>query len=172
MDQVSGETTGQRNFLEFDEEESGWPIFIGIITALLGVFNLIEGLLTLFSDRYGGAISEAVFFFSRTGWGLLHVLLGLLLLGVGGALLAQVEWAPAAAVGLAAATAIFQMIYVNLNPSWSWVNVALSVLIIYVLVVKGRDALGIIASYRAGPWFPLIEEDEERKKEGPELDRP
>jgi hypothetical protein len=124
------------------DSNSAWPFFAGIITGLLGVFNIVEGLLTLFSRIYGGQIGPVLYFFNLRGWGWLHLLLGLALLAGAVGLLTGQEWAPSVTVGLAGATAIFQMIYVNIIPTWSWVNVALSVLVIYALVVKGRGMLG------------------------------
>jgi hypothetical protein len=128
---------------EWDSPDTAWAVFAGVILGLLGVFNVIEGLLTLFNDRYGVQIGGAFFFFNLTGWGWLHLLLGLALLAVAAALLIGVDWAPTIAVGLAGATTIFQMIYINIIPTWSWVNVALAILIIYILVIKGRDMLGV-----------------------------
>lgn len=143
-----------------DELDSGWPTFAGIVTALLGVFNIVEGLLTLFSKRYTSIYSNWFFFFNATGWGWLHFMVGLAILGVGVALLMRMDWAPPAAVGLAAATAIFQMIYVNIIPIWSVITVGLALLIIYALVVKGRDALSMLPVYRAAPVTPPSEPDE------------
>jgi len=128
---------------DWDSSDTAWAVFAGIILGLLGVFNVVEGLLTLLNDRYGGQIGGAFFFFNLTGWGWLHLLLGLALLAVTAALLMDIDWAPSIAVGLAGATAIFQMIYINIIPTWSWVNVALAILIIYVLMIKGRNALSV-----------------------------
>jgi len=121
---------------DWDSPDAAWPIFAGIILGLLGIFNIVEGLLTLFNDRYGGQIGNAFFFFNLNGWGWLHLLLGV-------AMFMGFDWAPSIAVGLSGATAIFGMIYVNIIPTWSWVNVALAILLIWVLVIKGRDMLGV-----------------------------
>jgi hypothetical protein len=129
---------------DWDSPDAAWPIFAGIILGLLGVFNIIEGLLTLLNDRYGGLYGGTFFFFNLTGWGWLHLLLGLALLGISAAMFIGFDWAPSIAVGLAGATAIFQMIYVNIIPMWSMINVALCVLLIYALVIKGRDMLGVM----------------------------
>src|SRR5262245_36119164 len=92
---------------DWDSPDAAWPIFAGIMLGLLGIFNVVEGLLTLFNDRYGGQIGSAFFFFNLTGWGWLHLLLGLALLGVSVAMFIGFDWAPSIAVGLAGATAIF-----------------------------------------------------------------
>lgn len=134
---------------DWDSPDAAWPIFAGIILGLLGVFHLIEGLLTLLNERYGAQIGSALFFFNLKGWGWLHLLLGLALLAVSVSLFMGFDWAPSIAVGLAGATAIFGMIYVNIIPTWSWVNVGLAILLIYILVIKGREMLGIPP--RAGP---------------------
>ncbi len=132
-----------------DAEDTRWPAFAGIITTLLGVFNIVEGLLTIFNDRYGGQYGGYFFFLNLTGWGVLHLLLGLVLVAVGVTLFVGFEfelseWAGPVAVGLAGATAIFQMIYVNMIPTWSWVNVAFAVIIIYSLVIKGQGRAALL----------------------------
>jgi hypothetical protein len=128
---------------EWDSPDAAWPVFTGILLGLLGVFNVIEGLLTLLNDRYGGHIVDALFFFNLNGWGWLHLLLGLALLATSAAMFMGMGWAPSIAVGMAGATAIFQMIYVNIIFTWSLINVALAVLLLYALVIKGRDTLDI-----------------------------
>jgi hypothetical protein len=128
---------------DWDSPDAAWPIFAGILLGLLGVFNMVEGLLALLSDPYGLLVGGAFFFFNLTGWGWLHLLLGLALLAVSIAMFMGFDWAPSIAVGLAGATAIFQMIYVNIIPTWSLINVAFAVLLLYILVIKGRDMLGI-----------------------------
>ena len=128
---------------DWDSPDAAWPIFAGIMLGLLGVFNIIEGLLTLLNDRYSLQIGNALFFFNLNGWGWLHLLLGLALVAVSASMFMGFDWAPSIAVGLAGATAIFGMIYVNIIPTWSWINVAIAVLLIWVLVIKGRDMLGV-----------------------------
>jgi len=128
---------------DWDSPDAAWPLFAGILLGLLGIFNIVEGLLTLANDRYGRLIGGNSFFFNQTGWGWLHLLLGLALLAVSVAMLMGFDWAPSIAVGLAGATAIFQMIYANIIPTWSLINVALAVLLLYILVIKGREMLGV-----------------------------
>src|ERR1044072_2279478 len=99
---------------DWDSPDAAWPVFAGIMLGLLGVFNVIEGLLTLWNDRYGLQIGNALFFFNLNGWGWLHLLLGLALVAVSAAMFMGFDWAPSIAVGLAGATAIFGMIYVNI----------------------------------------------------------
>jgi hypothetical protein len=128
---------------DWDSPDAAWPMFTGIILGLLGIFNIIEGLMTLTNDRYGGLYGGNFFFFNLTGWGWLHLLLGLALLAVAVAMFMGFDWAPAIAAGLAGATAIFQMIYMNIIPTWSLTNIALVVLLLYALVIKGHDMLGV-----------------------------
>ncbi|WP_117214857.1 DUF7144 family membrane protein [Allorhizocola rhizosphaerae] len=142
-----------------DEEDTRWPAFAGIITTLLGVFNIVEGLLTMFNERYGGQYGGYFFFLNLTGWGVLHLLLGLVLTAVGVVLFVGLEfeysdWASPVAVGLAGASAIFQMIYVNMIPTWSLINVAFAVLIIYALVVKGRGRAALLPPLHVEPVTP------------------
>jgi len=129
---------------DWDSPDAAWPIFAGILLGLLGVFNFVEGLMTLANDRYVGLYGGNFFFFNLTGWGWLHLLLGLALLAISAAMFMGFDWAPSIAVGLSGATAIFQMIYVNIIPWWSLINVALAVLLLYILVIKGREMLGVM----------------------------
>jgi hypothetical protein len=120
---------------------SGWLLFAGLLILLLGLFNAIEGLFAIFNDKYVSLAGGSIYIFDSTGWGWLHLLLGLIQIAVGAGILAGQAWARGAGIGLAVATALIQMIYLPIFPWWSLINIALCVLVIYALVVPPHGAI-------------------------------
>ncbi|MDI1459745.1 hypothetical protein QEZ54_02070 [Catellatospora sp. KI3] len=121
---------------------SGWLSFAGLLILLLGVFNVVEGVFALFNDKYVGYAAGEFYLFDRTGWGWVHIILGVIQIVVGSGIMAGKTWARGVGVGLAALTALIQMLYLPVFPWWSLINIALCVLVIYALIVPPRGAIG------------------------------
>jgi hypothetical protein len=119
---------------------SGWLSFAGIIILLIGVFKLIEAIWALRNRHYRADVNGAIYLFSLTGWGWLHLLLGIALIATGIGVLGGQEWARGLGIGLAAATAILQLLYLPFFTG-SLINILLCVLIIYALVVPKPGAI-------------------------------
>lgn len=122
-------------------DDSGWPAFAGLLGILIGVFNIAEGLFAIFNDRYLALAAGQVYIFDFTGWGWLHLVLGIIVIGGGAGILAGRQWARGAGIGLAGAAALIAMVYLPVFPWWSIVNIALCVLVIYALVVPPHSDL-------------------------------
>lgn len=120
---------------------SGWLLFAGLLILLLGLFNAVEGLFAIFNDKYVSLAGGSIYIFDSTGWGWLHLLLGIIQIAVGAGILAGQSWARGAGIGLAAATAVLQMVYLPIFPWWSLINIALCILVIYALVVPPHGAV-------------------------------
>ncbi len=120
---------------------SGWLGFAGLLVLLLGVMNALEGIVALANDKYGAFIGGSFYVFDLTGWGWIHLVLGLLMIATGIGILAGQEWARGIGIGLAAAAAVIQMLYLTSAPLWSLINIGICVLVIYALVVPPRGAI-------------------------------
>src|SRR2546423_9111997 len=72
---------------------AGWVVFAGIVMVMTGAFNAIEGLVALFNREFYLAGPEHVLVLDLTGWGWLHLILGVLVAITGIALLADAGWA-------------------------------------------------------------------------------
>lgn len=119
---------------------AGWIFFAGIVMILIGVFEATAGLVALFEDRLFAVRSDAlVLSASYTTWGWLHLVLGLALAVAGMGVMVGQSWARLVAVGLAALSALANILFLAAYPLWSTVLIGLDVLVIYALIVHGGE---------------------------------
>ena len=85
-------------------------------------------------------MNGAIYLLNLTGWGWLHLLLAIALIATGIGVLGGQEWARGLGIGLAAATAVLQLLYLPFFTG-SLINILLCVLIIYALVVPKSGAI-------------------------------
>jgi hypothetical protein len=119
---------------------SGWIWFAAIVMILTGVFNAVEGLVALFNQRFYVTNGEDLVVFDLTTWGWVHLLIGALVGLAGIALLSGAAWARVTAVAVAAVDAIAQLTFISAYPVWSTIVIAMCVLVIWAVVVHGKDA--------------------------------
>lgn len=118
----------------------GWVIFAGVIMVVLGIFQLIAGLVAVFNSGYyvvgeGGLLVVGDY----TTWGWVHFGLGVLLFLAGFGVMAGQTWARVVGVVLAVLSAIVAIGFLAAFPLWSAVLIALAVIVIYALAVHGRE---------------------------------
>ncbi|MBN6056794.1 hypothetical protein JYK22_33010 [Nonomuraea sp. RK-328] len=118
----------------------GWVWFAAVMIIMSGLFNVISGLYAIFSGDFYVETARRLFLFNLTGWGWVHLLLGILLFVVGVALLVGQTWARVIAVILVMLNAITQLIWIAVNPWWSLVVIAVDLVVLYALIVHGREA--------------------------------
>jgi hypothetical protein len=118
----------------------GWIVFAGIILMVLGVFQVIQGLVALFrSGYYLVAPSGLVLAVDYTTWGWVHLVLGVLAFATGPGLLYGRTVARVAGVVLAILSAILNLAFIAAYPVWSVLVIALDIVVIYAIVVHGRE---------------------------------
>ena len=102
---------------------------------VVGVFAVIEGLLALFRPTTYVSSNGAVLALTFTGWGWLHIILGVLVLAVGAALLREAVpgWARITAIVLVMLNVIVQFAWLPAYPIWSILMITLAVIVIYAL---------------------------------------
>jgi hypothetical protein len=119
---------------------TGWVAFAGMMLILLGLFHAIEGLVAVF-DRSYYLVSEngLVINVDYSVWGWLHFGLGVLSVLVGIGLMTGNIVAQVVGVVIAAASAIVNLAFLAAYPVWSVVLIAVDVIVIYAIVVHGRE---------------------------------
>ena len=130
--QYSSEAEGYRD----DARGEGWVLFAGIMLAVLGALNLIDGIAAVSSSTF--FVNDAKYILSDlTTWGWVLIVMGvvqaLTALGVF-ARTSGVRWL---GVAIAALNAIAQMFFIPAYPFWSVLLFTLDILVIYGLVVHG-----------------------------------
>jgi hypothetical protein len=125
-------------------DPSGWVVwvqFAGMMMIMGGSFHVISGLVALLKDDYYVVGSSGlVINVDYTIWGWTHLLLGLLVFATGCGALAGKTWARVVGVVLAGISAVANMLFLAAYPVWSIVIITLDVIVIYALIVHGREA--------------------------------
>ncbi len=120
----------------------GWVYFAGILLILRGLSQGFLGITALVNDHYLLVVNNSLVSVSNnlTAWGWVHLVAGVLLLGVGFSVLHGGTFARAVAVFLAGASFLVNMAFLAVFPVWSIVMMIVDALIIYALVVHGDEA--------------------------------
>jgi hypothetical protein len=116
---------------------SGWAIggitFAAVMMILIGVFQVIAGLVAIFDDDFYVVTQNYTFDLDTSAWGWIHLLLGILLLLAGYGLMSGATWAAAVAIVLAVLTAVENFFFIPYYPFWSILVIALCVWVIWAL---------------------------------------
>ena len=118
----------------------GWIWFGGIMMILAGLFNIITGLAAISANRVYVQTPYRLLLFDVTAWGWIHLLLGVLVLATGIAVSVGQSWARVVGAILVMLNALTQLTWIAVNPWWSLAVIAIDVLVLYALIVHGREA--------------------------------
>jgi hypothetical protein len=125
---------------EYESEQFGWALFAVVTLILVGGFQIINGLIAFFrSGTYQVGRSSLAVNVDYTTWGWVHVILGALALIAAMGLLRGAMWARILGVVLCAISAIVYMAFARAFPALAIVVIAVDILVIYALIVHGRD---------------------------------
>lgn len=139
---------------------AGFVVFAGALLMVEGLLNVVHGLTALLSDERLGIHRENLVIVNITAWGWVVLISGLLLIPVGGGLLAGAPWARIVGIVVVSLHAVTQIAWLSAYPVWSVLMLALDVIVLYALTARWsevRDSLGGVGD---APWSDL---------EGPEF---
>lgn len=122
---------------------AGWVGFAAIMMIILGVFNIIEGLVALFRNSYYVVAPNGLLLLNLTGWGWLHLAIGVLEVAAGLALFSGASWARVVTVILVSVNAIDQLTFLSAYPVWASIVIALDVVVVWAVVVHGGEARAV-----------------------------
>jgi hypothetical protein len=116
-------------------EGAGWVVFAATLFMILGVFNVIDGIVALAEDD--NFVADELFFGDLAFWGVVMLIIGLLQLLT--AYLLYVGNAMGAVLGifLASLSLIAQLFFLPAYPIWSIIIMVVDLLVIYGLTVYG-----------------------------------
>ena len=109
-----------------------------MIMIILGIFQAIQGLAAIFNDEFYVITQNYAFDLDTTGWGWIHLILGILVAAAGFALLAGATWAGDRRRSFwPSLSAIANFFFIPYYPFWSLLLIAPR-----RLGDLGRDAAG------------------------------
>jgi hypothetical protein len=119
---------------------AGWVVFGGVMLIMLGTFQVIEGLIALFDDGfYLVSQSGLAIDVDYNTWGWTHIIIGAIGVLAGLGLLAGNMAARVVGVGVAFLSAVVNLAFISAYPVWSVLMIALDVVVIYAIIVHGRE---------------------------------
>ncbi|MGX1759225.1 DUF7144 family membrane protein [Streptomyces lydicus] len=112
----------------------GWTAFAAVLMIFGGAMAFLEGISAIAQDHLFVTTRNYVFSFNLTGWGWIHLILGIVILLAGVALLATgAMWARVIGVILAGLGALANFLWIPHYPFWAIVLVAIDIFIIWAL---------------------------------------
>jgi hypothetical protein len=119
----------------------GWVLFAGVMMLTVGFLNVMEGIVALFRDDYylvrpNGFVVNVDF----TVWGWTLLIFGLLIAFAGYGVMVGQTWARVTGVILAVVNSVVNLAFVPAYPIWAVIGITIDVIVIYALVVHGREA--------------------------------
>ena len=115
--------------------QSGWTVFAAVMMIFGGAMAIFEGIAAIAKDDLFVTTRNYVFQFSLTGWGWVHLILGIVVVLAGCALFSGALWARAVGVLLAGLLVIANFLWLPYYPFWSLVLIAINVFVIWALCV-------------------------------------
>ena len=126
---------------EGPERVSGWAVagatFAATMMVLIGSFQFIVGLAAVINDDFFVVTQNYAFDLDISGWGWIHLIMGLLLAAGGFFLFAGRAWAAVLAIVLAGLSALVNFFFIPYYPFWSILVIALDVWVIWALTRPG-----------------------------------
>ncbi|WP_405896637.1 hypothetical protein OG242_02850 [Streptomyces sp. NBC_00727] len=116
---------------------TGWTAFAAILMIFGGAMAILQGISAIAKDDVFVATRNYVFQFNLTGWGWIHLILGIVIVLAGCALFTGALWARVLGVLLAGLGALANFAWLPHYPLWSIVLIAIDVFIIWALCTGG-----------------------------------
>jgi len=127
---------------------SGWAVgfswFAGSVMVMIGVFQFFAGLGAIINDDFFVIRANYAYDLDVTGWGWIHLIIGVIVVLAGLAIFSGAAWARAVGITLALLSAIANFFFIPYYPVWAVLIIALDVAVIWALASYGRDAAAAV----------------------------
>jgi hypothetical protein len=112
---------------------SGWLVFAGVLMIFGGLMMLFAGIAAIANDDVFLATRNYVYQFDLTGWGWIHLILGVIITLAGAALFQGATWARVVGVALAGLAMLANFLWLPYAPFWAIVLIAINGFVIWAL---------------------------------------
>ena len=116
----------------------GLTAMAGILLLLAGVFQFFEGLAAVVKGDFFVKTAHNTYSLSVGVWGWIHLIIGIVAIGVGFSLLAGRTWARVVAIILAFLSACSNFMFIPYYPIWAISIIVLDVAVIWALTNYDR----------------------------------
>jgi hypothetical protein len=115
----------------------GLTAFAAALMIVSGLWAALLGISALAKDHVFVVAPQYTYKINVSGWGWIHLILGIIVLIGGICLMLGQTWARILAIILAALSAIAQFLFLPYYPLWSILIIALDILIIWAVLTAG-----------------------------------
>ncbi|MEU8922354.1 hypothetical protein AB0D10_15670 [Kitasatospora sp. NPDC048545] len=114
---------------------TGWTVFAGIMLIAGGIMAIFQGIAGITKDDLIVVTRHYVYSMNTTGWGWIHLILGIVIVLAGVALFTGAVWARAVGVVVAGLGMIANFLWLPYYPFWAIVLIAIDAFVIWALCV-------------------------------------
>ncbi|KOV96422.1 DUF7144 family membrane protein [Streptomyces sp. NRRL B-3648] len=118
---------------------TGGVTFAGVLMVCSGILAVLQGIAAIAGDDVYFRLGAYVYKMNLTGWGVIHVILGALVLLIGIGLLMDLARARLAGLFVVSLSLIAQFLFLPYQPVWAFVMMAIDVFLLWALATR-REA--------------------------------
>ena len=115
---------------------AGMVAFAGIMLALIGFMDILQGVTALFNDEYFAVRGGDLLILDFTAWGWITLIWGVALVAAGFGLLSGRGGARVFALVVVFVNMLVQIAFLAAYPIWSTIIIALDVFVLYALTAR------------------------------------
>jgi hypothetical protein len=121
---------------------TGWISFAGWLMVIIGSIDFFEGLIAVIRGQYYVLTPNQIVVFDLTTWGWIMMIWGIILLIAGFGLLSGQGWARWFTIIAGGLNFLLQLGFVGgaIYPLWALTGLALTIVVLYALIVHWHDA--------------------------------
>lgn len=117
---------------------TGGVVFAAVLMIFGGAMAIIEGVVGIAKDNIYVTTPNYTLKFSTTGWGWIHLIIGIVVVLAGFYLFTGAAWARYIGILVAAVSAFFQFFFIPYYPFWALTLIAIDIFIIWALATARR----------------------------------
>ncbi|MFB7330188.1 hypothetical protein ACFC00_00900 [Streptomyces adustus] len=125
---------------ERDSWVSGGVTFAGVLMLCSGVLSALQGISAIARDDVFVRTGAYAYALDLTGWGWIHLIIGVLLAVTGGGLLKGMAWARIAGICFAALSLVAQFLFLPYAVFWPITMIAIDLFVIWALLSRQEGA--------------------------------
>ena len=118
---------------------SSWTAFAAVMMIFGGAMAIFQGIAAIVKTDVFVVTRNYTYTFDMTGWGWIHLALGVLVVLAGVALFRGAMWARITGIVLAGLSMIANFVWLPYYPVWAIVLIAIDAFVIWALCIGARD---------------------------------
>jgi hypothetical protein len=119
---------------------TGFAMFAGVLMMVAGLWSVLAGIAAIVNDDVFVTTPAYVYSFDITGWGWIHLVLGVMVALAGIGVVQGATWGVVVGIVLASLSALVNFAFIPYYPVWSVLIIALDVVVIWGLATYRRQS--------------------------------